>query len=147
MTTPVPVVQGSVISPAAVAGAQPSAAFGLGQVLKEIIHSSPQAFKSENEILGAVNAVDKFIKAFVPVSALPALHTGDQRAPVEDVSLRTPPPGTAITVPANYPVIDYDKLAMALVRAQAAVAAETVPVTSVPAPAAETPVPEVPQYG
>lgn len=119
--------------PSAIAGQTPSAVFKLGQVLKEIIHALPAAFAGENDVLAAINDVDTFIKAFVPAAALPALMTGDQRAPVEDVSKRIPPQGVAYVVPANVPVIDYDRLAMAMVRAQQQLAAEPAP-----APASDT---------
>lgn len=111
------------IEPSAVAKQVPSAAFAIGQVLRDLIHSSG-AFKSENQILEAYKAVDTFMKAFIPASALPALMTGDERAPVEDVSKRIPPQGIAFSTPTNVPAIDYDKLALAMVRAQAQYAAE-----------------------
>jgi hypothetical protein len=128
------VVPGRVVSPAAISGQTPTAAFKLGQVLKEIIHAIPAAFPNENAVLAAVNDVDAFIKAFVPTSALPALATGEQRAPVEDVAKRTPPQGVSYSIPTNVPAIDYDKLAMAMVKAQMALAAET----PAPAPAVVT---------
>lgn len=134
MTTPM-VIEGALskpVYPAAVAGQTPSAVYKLGQVLKEIVHGIPAAFAGENDVLAAITAIDEFIKAFVPAAALPALLTGDERASVEDVSKRIPPQGVAYVVPSNVPVIDYDKLAMAMVRAQQELAA------SAPAPATDT---------
>jgi hypothetical protein len=129
------------VNPSAIAQQVPSAAYGIAQVLKDLIHSS-RAYHSENQVLEAYKAVETFMKAFIPASALPALLTGDERAPIEDVSKRIPPSGVAFSVPTNVPVIDYDKLALAMVRAQAAYQAE---VQSVPEPPAE---PEVytPEY-
>jgi hypothetical protein len=135
MSTPA-VVQGSVIQPSAMAGPVASAIFGLAQVLKDVIHNG-RVYHSENDVLAALDSVDQFVHAFVKPSEEPALVTGTERAPVEDVSLRTPPPGMTGMVPAG-PVIDYDKLAMALVRAQ--MAAQQPPVTTV-VPTQETPVP------
>lgn len=112
------------IAPTAVAQQIPSAVFAIGAVLKDLIHSS-RAFHSENQVLEAYKAVDTFLKAFVPASALPALMTGDERAAVEDVTKRIPPQGVAFAVPTNLPVIDYDKLALAMVRAQQMIAAES----------------------
>lgn len=160
MSTPVPVrtnggqvVQGKVsrpdrpVNPSAIAQAVPSAAYGIAQVLKDLIHSS-RAFHSENQVLEAYKAVDTFMKAFVPASALSALMTGDERASIEDVSKRIPPQGVAFSVPTNVPAIDYDKLAAAMVRAQAQYAAEleSDSVASDEAPADE-PEAETPQYG
>lgn len=136
MTTPAQVIPGVLskpVYPSAVAGQTPSAVFKLGQVLKELIHAVPAAFAGENDLLAAVSSVDEFIKAFVPAAALPALLTGEQRAPVEDVSKRIPPQGVAYVVPSNLPVIDYDKLAMAMVKAQMELAS-----APAPAPASDT---------
>src|ERR1700677_1930305 len=85
------VTQGRVVQPSATSSGMQSAAFGLGQVLKELISGVPQAFRTENELLAAQNAVDKFITASVPSSAMPALADGTQVAPVEDVSKRVAP--------------------------------------------------------
>jgi hypothetical protein len=125
----VPVVQGqvvtpSVVQPSAVAGARASAAYGLAQVLKDVIHGSPASFHGENHVLKAIEAVDKFVKAFVGAGELPALVTGDERALVENVALRTPPPQVTFGTPVNTgPSIDYDRLAAAIVRQQNAQAA------------------------
>lgn len=137
MSTPVPVITGVLskppIEPTAIAGQTPSAVYKLAQVLKEIVHAIPAAFAGENDVLAALNVIDDFTKAFVPASALGALLTGAERAAVEDVSKRIPPQGVAYVVPSNMPVIDYDRLAMAMVRAQQQLAAE-----SAPAPADDT---------
>lgn len=119
MPSPVPaqVIQGSVVQPSAMAGPVASAVFGLAQILKDVVHNG-RVYTAENDVLAALNAIDSFANAFVKPSELPALATGDERAQVEDVSLRPAPPGMTGMVPSNAPSIDYDKLAAALVRAQ-----------------------------
>lgn len=145
MTTPAlrdnppPVVQGRVVSPAATANGSQSAVFGLAQVIKELIHGTPQAFTSEIQALNALTSVDKWVKAHVPVSALNAVRDGTERAEIEDVSKRPAPNGVSYSIPTTAPVIDYDKLAEAMVRAQMRIAAEHDPVN--PAPSAP-PAPE-----
>lgn len=145
---PAPVIQGKVSYPSAIAGQVPSAVYKFGQVLKEIIHAVPTAFSNENDLLAALTTLDDFVKAFVPVSNLAALADVAARAPIEDVSKRTPPAGVSYSIPSNTPAIDYDKLAAALVRAQMAIAAENQP-EPVPAPAPANPAQaqETPQYG
>ncbi len=144
MTTPL-AVRGEVVTPTAIAGRGPSAAFGLAQVLKELVAGVPQAFRTENELLNAHAAIDKFVAANVKDSELGALATGDERAAVEDVTKRIAPNQSAYTLPqAPAMKIDYDQLAMAMVRAQMAIAAEnaqvpeTTLVTNAPAPAENT---------
>lgn len=129
-------IQGSVVTPAASANGSQSAVFSLGQMLKELIHGTPQAFSSENQLLSALSSVDAWVKAHVPGSARTALATGDERAAIEDVSLRPAPNGVSYSIPTTAPTIDYDKLAMAMVRAQQQIAAEHAAQTSTPAPAA-----------
>ena len=105
-----------VVMPSAVAQAQPSAVFALGEVLKNLVRLS-RAFHSENDEDNAMNVIDKFVKAFASPSDMRALATGDQRAPKEDVSLRVPPGGAAVSI-ATGPVIDYSALAKALLDEQ-----------------------------
>jgi hypothetical protein len=105
-----------VVTPSAVAQAQPSAVFGLGEVLKTIIHNS-RTYVSENDVDKAISAVEKFVGAFTTGSDMQALATGAERAMKEDVTQRVAPGGIASIVP---PGIDYDKLAAALLAAQAA---------------------------
>lgn len=144
MTTPAvqdrAVVSGEVVTPTAIAGRLESAAFGLAQVLKQIIHGSHGVFHTENQLLEALAAVDKYVAATVPASMLRALVTGEERAPHEDVSKRVPPGGVSIAQQrASVPAIDYDLLAQAMVRAQMQIAAENarIPATAA-APADET---------
>lgn len=104
------------LTPSAVAQAQPSAVFGLGEVLKTIIHNS-RTYVSENDVDKAVSAVEKFVGAFTTNSDLKALATGEERAAKEDVTQRVAPGGVSPSlIPAG---IDYDKLAAALLAAQA----------------------------
>jgi len=139
MTTPVPVtpaptapvVQGRVVQPSATAGQEASAVYKVGQVLKEIVHALPNAFSNENKVLSAVQDIESFVKAYVPASALPALATGAERAMVEDVSKRPAPAGVSYSIPTTAPTIDYDKLAAAMVRAQAEYAASLQPAPAV----------------
>ena len=142
---PAPVIQGKVSYPSAIAGQVPSAVFKFSQLIKELIHSVPTAFNNENDVLAALTTVDDFIKAFVPLSNLAALADVPARAPIEDVTKRTPPAGVSYSIPSNTPAIDYNKLAEAIVRAQAAIAFENQPEPA-PAPAV-TQVQETEQYG
>lgn len=128
MTTPAvqdrAVVSGEVVTPTAIAGRLESAAFGLAQVLKQIIHGSHGVFHTENQLLEALAAVDKYVAATVPASMLRALLTGEERASHEDVSKRVPPGGVQVMQRTAVPAIDYDLLAQAMVRAQMQIAAE-----------------------
>lgn len=81
-----------------------------------MIHNS-RAFHSENDVDNAVNTVDAFVNAFVPDAEMPALLTGAERAAKEDVTLRIPP-GGVMTQVVTGPVIDYVKLAEAIVAVQ-----------------------------
>lgn len=131
------VVQGQVSPPPAIANAAQSANYKFAQVMKELIVASPHAFNSENDQLGALAAVDSFVKALVPNSARRALADVPSRAQVEDVSKRVPPAGAGYSLPyAGNAAIDYDKLAAAIVRAQAELANADASVE--PAPAVAT---------
>lgn len=133
-----PAIQGRVSPPPAIANAQQSASFRLGQVLKELIHAAPHAFTSENQVFAACEAVDAFLAANVPSSARRALQDIPARAPLEDVTKRIPPNGATFGLPAAAPAqIDYDKLAAAIVRAQYAMSQSENPPADEPAPAAE----------
>lgn len=132
MTTPVPVsqgtVQGRVVSPSATANAQQSTFFKLGELLKSLVHAVPSAFSSENEVLAAFDTIEKFVKANVTGSAIKALATGDERAPVEDVSKRPAPNATGYTVPVSGTgAIDYEKLAAYIVREMASQSQPSIP--------------------
>lgn len=117
------VVPGEVIQPTTYTGPKAVATHKLGEMLKELVHGSPHAFTSENDMLAALKTVDSYVKAHTQATERQALSDGTQRAPVEDVSERIPPvvgyavPNSAATQP-----IDYDRLAAAIVRAQAGAA-------------------------
>lgn len=113
-TAPVPYTEGTVRA-SAVAGPQPAAAFALGGVLRDLVHRSG-AYHSEGDQDAAIVAVNKWVSAQVSASDKRALAVGDEHAPKEDVSQRTPPGGAFVAV-SNVPAIDYDRLAAALVRA------------------------------
>lgn len=124
MTTPVPAspgtIQGRVVTPSATANAQQSAYFALGDILKALVHGVPSAFPKENDVLAAFATIEKFVKANVTGSAIKALATGDERAPVEDVSKRPAPAGVSYSIPASGAgAIDYEKLAAYIVREMA----------------------------
>lgn len=129
MTTPVPydpsgvVVQGSVVQPTAIASGKESAAHGLAKVLGRIIDGLPAAFTREDDRLQAHAAVNDFVRANVTQTGLRALQTGEEKAPIENVALRVPPPPVTFGTPVN-PTggIDYERLAAAIVRQQAAAA-------------------------
>lgn len=105
-----------VVSPSAISGPKPAAIHGLGEVLMTLIHRT-NAFHSEDEQLKADNAVRAFVDAHVSDSERQSFDPGETRAAREDVSLRTPPGGAAPAVVAG-PVLDYAKLAQAILAAQ-----------------------------
>lgn len=108
----------TVVNPTAMAGPVHSATWALGEVLKEIIHKGG-VYLTENALHEAEAIVSAWVKSVVPLSAVAALSTGDERAPREDVSKRIPPGGLpAIPVVTTAPAIDYDRLAEALLAAQ-----------------------------
>lgn len=126
MTTPVPyvpstVVQGTVVEPTAIASGKESAVHALGETLMRIIDGVPAAFHGENDRLKAHESVRQFVGSLVSRQGFAALRTGDEKAPVEDVAMRVPPPQVTFGTPVNAPGagIDYDRLAAAIVRQQA----------------------------
>lgn len=127
-----PALQGQVVTPSAIAGPVGSAVFAIGQVLKDIIHNSG-SYRNENDVLAALGAVDSLVNAFLKDSERPAVATGEERAPIEDVSLRKPPPGYTVPGPVVNQVIDYDKLAAAIVRMQMQYAPQVAAAPEVPA--------------
>lgn len=130
MTTPVPyvpggVVQGEVVQPTAVASGKESAVHALGEVLMKMVDGIPAAFTREDDRLKAHAAIQQFVSRNVTQSGLQAIRTGDERAPIEDVALRVPPPPVTFGTPVNPSGgIDYDRLAAAIVRQQAKAAAQ-----------------------
>ena len=110
------VVPGEVVYPDAIASGKESGVFGLSQVVRALINGSPHAFSSEEEKRIALEKVDTFTRSHVPHSSRQALMTGDEMAPVEDVSQRVPPPQTTFGTPVQAPGIDYRRLAAEIVR-------------------------------
>lgn len=107
-----------VVNPTAMAGPVHASTHALGQVLMDLIHRAG-VYTSEVAIHEAEAAVTAWVKSVVPLSAVAALVTGDERAPKEDVTKRIPPGGLpAIPVVTSAPAIDYDRLAEALLAAQ-----------------------------
>lgn len=94
----------------------------LGELLKDVFRRSG-TFHTESALHEAEAVVDAWVKAIIPSAAMRALSTGEQSAPREDVTKRTPPGGPAVVVAQAAPGIDYDKLAAALLAAQARQAA------------------------
>jgi hypothetical protein len=105
------------VSASAVASAKSSTLFGLGEVLKTLLHNAVGAFHTEGDLDAAIAVVEKFVGAWVPGSEIAALLTGDQRAPKEDVTKRIPPGGVVQQV-VQGPVIDYSALAKAILAEQ-----------------------------
>lgn len=90
--------------------------FGMGELLKVIVRRSVGLFHSEVDQDNALNTIDKWVATAVSKSGMRALATGDEHAPKEDVTLRTPPGGPV--APPAAPGLDYDKLAAAILRVQ-----------------------------
>ena len=84
--------------------------------MKTVFHNTP-AFSSENDLDNAINVVDSFVKAFIPGGEMAAIPTDGARAVKEDVTLRTPPGGAVANVVSG-PVLDYSKLAQAIIAEQ-----------------------------
>lgn len=105
-----------VVTPAATATPKSAAVVKLGEILKAIVTSLPQAFAHENGILDALSTIDAFVGGFVPGAEFPALADIDRVAAVEDVTKRMPP-GGAVAV-ATGPAIDYTALARAILAEQ-----------------------------
>lgn len=108
-----------VVSPTAIASGKSTAVFAFADVLKTVVHALPMAFHSESGIEAADAAIDAYVGAHVPASEMSAILTGDERAPKEDVSLRIPPGGGVQGQVLTGPVLDYAKLARAILMEQA----------------------------
>jgi hypothetical protein len=104
-----------VVTPTAIAQAAPSAAFGLGEVLMDIIHGT-QVYATEQQTVNAINTVRKWVGQTVSKADLNALADGTERAASEDVTQRVAPNQAGYTI--MQPALDYDKLAAAILRAQ-----------------------------
>ena len=106
----------SVVSPSAVSSPKSNATFALGEILKTVLHKVP-AFASENDLDNAINVVDSWVKSSIPSSEVPAIFMDNARAAKEDVTQRTPPGGAVANIVTG-PVLDYSKLAQAILAEQ-----------------------------
>lgn len=108
-------IEPGVVAPSAVSSGTQSASYKLGSVLLEIVHRAG-IYARESDLHAAEQVVRDWVRAMAS-SGLSALVTGEERAPIEDVSKRTPPGGfVPVPAAAPQPSIDYDKLAAALMR-------------------------------
>jgi anionic cell wall polymer biosynthesis LytR-Cps2A-Psr (LCP) family protein len=105
-----------IVEPSAVSSPKSNAVFQLGEVLKTVLHKT-LAFSNENDLDAAVNTVDSFVKTFIPVAEMPAIFMEGARAIKEDVTQRIPPGGAMANVVSG-PVLDYSKLAQAILAEQ-----------------------------
>lgn len=127
-----PLVQGEVLSPSAVSDPISFAAHDFTNVLRNIVKNSPVAFKSEADVLAALNAIDAFEKRLIPSKDHSMVAAETDHAPWEDVSQRTPPQVGGL-VPSNVPQIDYGALARAIIQAQQEQQASAPPPDAAPA--------------
>lgn len=112
------------ISPTAIASGKSAGTVAFANVLKTVVSALPMAFHSENGVDAAHRAIDSYVNARVPASEMQALLTGDERAAKEDVSLRIPPGGVTSGQVLVGPVLDYGKLARAILAEQQKAIAE-----------------------
>lgn len=131
MTTPAGLaprttIQGQVVSPEVSAVIDPKSAgvHALVTVLTRLVQYSG-AYHSENEVLEAMSAIRAYENSLVTPSVRASLHEMQPlQAPVEDVTQRIPP-GAVSPQPVIAPGgIDYNKLAAAMIAAQAAASRE-----------------------
>lgn len=123
-------IQGKLSPPPNSANQTQSAVYKLGEVLKELVHANPSAFQSETLVHAAISTIDGYVRAHVPDSARRALSEVPARAPVEDITKRTPPAGVSYAIPQSMS-INYDALAEAMIRAQQRIAAEQQPAPAI----------------
>lgn len=130
------VLQGrpEVIQPTRIAAAHASSAHAFFNVIRDILHKS--GYHTEGELLAALDAIAQYELKVVTPGDLQQVSSENDRAAVEDVSKRIPPQSGIGMLPVLSPApIDYDKLAAALVRAQAAAAQENQQTTTPEVPA------------
>ena len=119
------VLQGSVVEPSHVSQPHSYSARDFFNTVRTLI--SAHQYHNEQDRLTALGTVDAYEKHVTGADAPHVVSEGD-RAPIEDVSLRTPPtqglPPVAVAQQ-----IDYARLAAAIVAAQNAAKADTHAVT------------------
>lgn len=113
-----PALEGRIVEPSGHIAPLSASAHDFLNVMRALIHRHP--WHHENQKLEALNAVAAFEKHFVPPNDLRNLASENDHAPIEDVSQRIPPQTGLAPVVAPSQNIDYDALAAAIVRAQAA---------------------------
>lgn len=104
------------VEPSAVSTPKSNAVFQLGEVLKTVLHKS-LTFSNENDLDAAIGVVDSFVKTMIPAAEMPAIFMEGARAVKEDVTQRIPPGGAVANVVSG-PVLDYSKLAQAILAEQ-----------------------------
>ena len=112
-----PVPRGSVLEPSATVSPLSIATVSVGEILKNLVHYS-QGYHTENLTDAALASIKSWVDHSIG-NEKSAINMGETRAAKEDVSLRVPPGGFA---PANVmagPVLDYTKLAQAILAEQA----------------------------
>lgn len=121
-----PVIQGQVTSdtlvPSVWAGPGSVAAREFFNTVRTLIHRAG-AYHNESDLFKALQSVDAYERNVIPASDRARVVTEDDRAPVEDVTLRRPAANGLPVQPASGP-IDYAQLARAIVAAQAEQARE-----------------------
>lgn len=127
------VIQGEVISPAAVLDPKSMPAHNFAEVLRHLITKVPGVYKVEADMLRALDAVDAFERSMVPQQDRRHVVQETDMAGREDVSKRVPPMVGTAPVPAAGPAIDYNALAKAIIAAQQQMQSESQP----PAPPAQ----------
>jgi hypothetical protein len=119
MSTPAgalaPTIQGDVVAPSAVVGPLAFPAHNFLNVIRDVIHRG-NVYHSEDDLKSALATVDDFERRFISNDHQHVVGE-DDAAPHEDVSARIPPRGGYAPVPSTAPVIDYNKLAAALMAA------------------------------
>lgn len=113
-----PVVQGELVTPAAVLDPKSMPVHNFAEVLRKVLTKLPGVFTHENELHAALNAVDAFERVFLPQQDRPHVAQETDMAAREDVTKRKPPITGAAPVPAAGPAIDYNALAKAILTAQ-----------------------------
>src|SRR5215469_8102803 len=118
-----PTLPGAVLTPTQVVSAQANLAHQFFNVVRHLIEHAG-AYRNESTQTDHLAVVQRYENALTSPAERRQLLSEDDRAPREDVTQRTPFPGSG-GVPAVAPAaaaIDYNKLAAAIVAQQAAMA-------------------------
>src|SRR5713101_2956653 len=109
-------IPGEVITPDAVLDPASVPAHAFFNVMRDLVHRA--VYHTELEKNAALDVVDTFERRFIPVQDRKYVVLETDMAGREDVSQRVPPRGGHAPLPSNVPVIDYARLAAAIVAAQ-----------------------------